>query len=308
MTPIILLAAAALLATAPTALAQEQSDQPQVQQADPASSPPPVRYAVPRSQAPARAPGPQRAAPPQRAEPAVRYGRPRLDPAPAPQPEPRAQRAAPPAPSPGVTSAERGDEAQRRAVPRGSRPREDNPPIGVAVPRDRPVASPVDRGGPRVTNRGGYTRPSVYNNYYYYPRRSHPYGYGAFGLGYFYYDPYRWHPRGYSVYAGPGSGYYGGGYYGSGYYGSGPYRRGFSSFDLGELRLRVSPRHAQVFIDGYYAGIVDDFDGIIQSMKLEEGPYRIEIVAPGYEPLQFDVRILPGQKITYRGDLIRQRP
>jgi hypothetical protein len=53
---------------------------------------------------------------------------------------------------------------------------------------------------------------------------------------------------------------------------------------------------------------VDDFDGLLQSLELEEGAYRIEIVAPGLAPLNFDVRISPGRKVTYRGDLRRERP
>jgi hypothetical protein len=130
--------------------------------------------------------------------------------------------------------------------------------------------------------------PNVYNHYY--PRQRYPYGYGAFGLGYFYYDPYRW--SGTTVYPGYG---YGGGYY----------QRPYSSFDIGELRLDVSPRHAQVFVDGYYAGVVDDFDGAFQALKLESGAYRIEISAPGYETLTFDVRINPGQDIRYQGNLRR---
>jgi hypothetical protein len=282
MLPMTLLAAAALLVSAPAAFAQD--DQPQTQQPAEAPSSPPVRYAVPRSQAPVRQAEPQRVP---------------------------IQRAAPVQAPPPVISA---DAQQRRAVPRGSRPREDNPPIGTAVPRQGGVRPPGDRGprvvdrGPRVVNRGYYRTPTVYNNYYYYPRRSYPYGYGAFGLGYFYYNPYRWYP-GYSVNIGIGSGYpyYGGGYYGGGYYGSGGYypRPGYP---VGELRLRVTPRHAQVFIDGYYAGVVDDYDGIVQSLRLEDGPYHVELVAPGYEPLEFDVRIIPGQKITYRGDLLPQRP
>jgi PEGA domain len=73
------------------------------------------------------------------------------------------------------------------------------------------------------------------------------------------------------------------------------------------LRLRVEPRHAEVYVDGYFAGHVDDFDGTFQALRLEEGPYRIEIVAPGYETLEFDIRIQPGRKITYRGEL-RPRP
>lgn len=142
----------------------------------------------------------------------------------------------------------------------------------------------------------------VYNNYfsypyhyprYYYPRQYHPYGYGAFGLGYFYYNPYTWGPHYYSSYD-----------YSRPHYSS----RSFG-FDTGELRLRVDgPRNAQVYVDGYYAGLVDDFDGVFQTLKLESGPHRIEIIAPGYETLAFDVRINPGQRITYRGDLRRLRP
>jgi hypothetical protein len=156
----------------------------------------------------------------------------------------------------------------------------------------------VYRSSPRVYNN--------YNNFYYtYPRRYYPYGYGGFGLGYFYYDPYRW-SAGYGSVYGLG-GYYGGpgGYYGGYGYGGG-YGGGYG-YDVGELRLRVAPRHAEVYVDGYYAGVVDDFDGITQSLTLESGPYKIELVAPGYEPLEFNVRITPGNKVTYRGEL-RPRP
>ena len=108
-----------------------------------------------------------------------------------------------------------------------------------------------------------------------------------------------WYPNAYSSYG--GYGYGAGGYGYPGYYPG----RAFSDFDTGYLRLRVSPRQAQVFVDGYFAGEVDDYDGIVQGLKLESGTYHIEIVAPGYETLEFDVRIIPGQKIQYRGDLRR---
>ena len=206
--------------------------------------------------------------------------------------------------------------AHRQAVPRGSRPQGDNPRTGTAVPRrDVPIPRSPDTSAPAVRAReeqrirenerarGAVNRgtvvvnpPAVYNQYYYYPRRAYPYGYGAFGLGYFYYDPYAWYPGSYSAYS------YGAGGYGyPGYYPG----RSYSDFDTGYLRLRVSPRHAQVFVDGYFAGEVDDYDGIVQAMKLESGPYHIEIVAPGYETLEFDIRITPGQKINYRGELRR---
>ena len=124
-----------------------------------------------------------------------------------------------------------------------------------------------------------------YPGYYYTP---YAFGYGPAGYGHVYfnynYNSYVWHPN--SVYRDDTYGNYG--------------------YPFGELRLKVEPRDAQVYIDGYYAGRVDDFDGIFQSLKLEEGEYQIEIVLPGFEPLAFNVRIFPGQKTTYEGDLIRE--
>ena len=156
------------------------------------------------------------------------------------------------------------------------------------------------RGGTGIYGPRGRT----YNNYhyYYYPRRWYPYGYGAFGLGYFYYDPYTWY--GYDPYRyGGGYPYYGGGYGGYPYGGYGNSTR----YEFGDLRLQVEPRHAEVYVDGYFAGHVDDFDGIFQSLTLEDGGHKIEIVAPGYETLEVDVRIMPGRKITYKGAL-KPRP
>jgi hypothetical protein len=300
MLPIYLFVAATSLAAAPVAFAQEQQETQNAQPVE-QSAPEPARMAVPRPAAPATA-APRERTP---SAPAAAVPRERTRSAPAPQsPAPFI-----PAPVPQITPAPTQQAApaaddQRRAVPR-TRDRGDNPPIGQAVPRGevrRAPAPPPSSGG--RPGRTIYAGPSVYNNYYYYPRRSYPYGYGAFGLGYFYYDPYSWYPGYY------GSGYRSYGYSGysgySGYYpypGYPGYRGAYSYFDIGELRLSVRPRDAQVFVDGYYAGEVDDYDGMFQGLKLESGPYHIELVAPGYETLAFDIRINPGQKINYRGDL-----
>jgi len=44
---------------------------------------------------------------------------------------------------------------------------------------------------------------------------------------------------------------------------------------------------------------------VFQALQLEAGSYRIEIRAPGWDPLFVDVQIQPGQKITYRGVMRR---
>jgi hypothetical protein len=70
----------------------------------------------------------------------------------------------------------------------------------------------------------------------------------------------------------------------------------------GGVRITDAPREAQVFADGYYVGIVDDFDGIFQHVNLEAGEHRIEIQAPGMDPLVFDVMVQAGRTITLRAD------
>ena len=100
-----------------------------------------------------------------------------------------------------------------------------------------------------------------------------------------------------------------GGYYG-GYYD--PWYGGYPAYpqasystdnDEGSLKLKLKPRDAEVYVDGYFVGIVDDFDGIFQRLHLDSGPHRIEARAPGYEPLAFDVRITSEHTTTYQGEL-----
>jgi hypothetical protein len=107
--------------------------------------------------------------------------------------------------------------------------------------------------------------------------------YGSFG------SPYNYGHYGYPVY---------GGY-------SYPYRA--SGYDIGGVRLKIRPRDAQVFVDGYYAGLVDDFDGTFQSLRLDAGGHTSEIHMPGFEDLALDVHVQPGRTITLHEDL-RPRP
>jgi hypothetical protein len=183
-----------------------------------------------------------------------------------------------------------------RAVPRADRPRDGRTVVGQARPRTGPPYS-----GPT------YWRPSYYRPSYWYSRPSYWYGYGAFGLGYFYYDPYWWGgsywggaPFGYAGYGGYGG--YGPGYdgYGPGYGGAVYSGEGYGS---GELRLKVKPRDAEVHVDGYFVGLVDDYDGVFQRLTIDSGAHRIEIRKPGFETLSFEVRVPPGQTVTYRGEL-----
>jgi len=95
--------------------------------------------------------------------------------------------------------------------------------------------------------------------------------------------------------------------YGWGVYGVYPPYGRTPMYDTGELRLRIRPRDSQVFVDGFFAGNVDDFDGNFQSLRLEQGGHKIEVRMPGFETLTIDVHIQPNRTLTIREEL-RPRP
>jgi hypothetical protein len=149
---------------------------------------------------------------------------------------------------------------------------------------------------------GGYYDPYFgygYGGYYgYYSRYANYWypGYG-FGLGYFY-DPFMYGYGGYGMAGYGASPYYGGG--------GGSYRS--RGYDTGSLRLKVAPRDAKVYVDGYFVGVVDSFDGAFQKLAVESGTHRVEIRADGFEPAQFEIMVTPGETITYKGELKRITP
>jgi PEGA domain len=188
-----------------------------------------------------------------------------------------------------ASSTSSGEAPSRRAVPAYSRPRDGRPVTGVAV--DRGSVSPPNGGG------GGV----IY--YPYYPWGFWGPGY-SYGLGYLFYDP--WYGGGYG-YGYPYGGYGYGGYGYGGYGGGGGYQVSDSYKEAGKLRLKIDPKQAEVYVDGYYVGIVDSFDGAFQKLELDSGGHRIDLKADGFEPLQFEVLITPGETVTYKGDMKKIR-
>jgi len=71
----------------------------------------------------------------------------------------------------------------------------------------------------------------------------------------------------------------------------------------GGIALEITPSDGQVYVDGAYVGTVRDFDGTTQPLTLTGGTHRVQITAPGYDQLTFDVQVQPGQVIPYQGAL-----
>lgn len=122
------------------------------------------------------------------------------------------------------------------------------------------------------------------------------------GGGFFYADPfwygYPWYPYQFPI----------GGY---------PYRYGYRYAEPDSaLRLEVTPNEAEVFVDGYYAGIVDDFDGVFQRLRVPPGEHEITLYLDGYRTVHQTVYLSVDStfKIRYNmekrqaGDIAEPRP
>jgi hypothetical protein len=194
----------------------------------------------------------------------------------------------------GVSRHPSGSSTTSATAPTYARPSESRGITGYAVPRVR----------------GAYRPPTyIYTPYYIY----NPWAFGAFGLGYglgYFYDPSYGYGYGGYPYGGYG---YGGGYGGYPYYGGGGYYGGNEAYESqsysqpdelkGSLRIKVKPREARVIVDGAFVGTVDDFDGVFQKLSLPEGRHQISLQLDGYEPVSFDVMIVAGETVNYKGEL-----
>ena len=131
-------------------------------------------------------------------------------------------------------------------------------------PVDAAAQRRVGRRYPRVVVRGGVR--------YGYPIYASPYFYDPFWFGYYDYQFRRYPPY-------PPYGYYD------------------SSADL---RIQVTPKQAEVYIDGYLVGTVDDFDGMLQRLHVPLGEHEITIYAQGYRNITQRMLFRPFESYTIK--------
>ncbi len=110
-----------------------------------------------------------------------------------------------------------------------------------------------------------------------------PYAYRPFFYGP-YYNPY-WDP-----WFGPGWGY--------------PYAGYRVGPPESSVRVDVKPRDAQVYVDGYYAGIVDEFDGALQRLHVRPGSHEIVIYKAGFRSVRERLYLSPNGSRKLTHDLV----
>ena len=91
-------------------------------------------------------------------------------------------------------------------------------------------------------------------------------------------------------------------------YAVGPYGYAHPYDISGSARIQVTPKEAQVYVDGYRAGRVDDFDGTFQRLNVAPGPHEITLFLPGYRTLTERVYIGEGSTLKLKQSLEKLAP
>jgi len=170
-----------------------------------------------------------------------------------------------------------------------AQPRGDGQDAPTARPRgegrDAPTAQPgtEDRGAPPAQRRGD-TRPAPVRP----GRVGSVRGQFVFIGGYFYdpfFGPYPW--------------------WGPAAY---PYWY-FPVYDnRASVRVLAKPKEAAVYVDGFYAGIADDFDGVFQALPLASGGHQIALFLEGYRTVHHNLYLRPGSTLKLRESLEQLPP
>jgi hypothetical protein len=134
---------------------------------------------------------------------------------------------------------------------------------------------------------GAHYRPRFERPYYSFRPRTHI----GFGLWLGFGVPY---PRAYIVeYPPPVYGYY------SGRFGVIPGARVY-----GGISFDIAPDYAPVYVDDSYVGVASDFGPYAQPLTLVPGLHRVMISVGGYRPISWNVTVLAGQVIPFRGSML----
>jgi len=72
-----------------------------------------------------------------------------------------------------------------------------------------------------------------------------------------------------------------------------------------EIKLKVAPNRAAVFVDGVFVGHVAEFGGAGRALLVAPGKRKIRISLPGYQPFETDIEMVANQKSTVKTNLIK---
>jgi hypothetical protein len=71
------------------------------------------------------------------------------------------------------------------------------------------------------------------------------------------------------------------------------------------VRLLVDPTDTKVYVDGNYAGTVEDFNGMSSRLILAEGRHEVTLKLDGFTTKRFEVFVTPGEILKIRYDMVK---
>jgi hypothetical protein len=72
---------------------------------------------------------------------------------------------------------------------------------------------------------------------------------------------------------------------------------------VGGVSFDIQPLDAAVFIDNAYVGVAADFGPDQMPLTLAAGRHTVELKSEGYRTATFDITVVAGQVVPYRGTL-----
>jgi len=67
---------------------------------------------------------------------------------------------------------------------------------------------------------------------------------------------------------------------------------------VADIKVAVTPKWAEVFVDGYHAGVVDDFNGAFSRLHTAPGGHVITLHLDGYRTVSRNIYVEPGSTFT----------
>ena len=65
------------------------------------------------------------------------------------------------------------------------------------------------------------------------------------------------------------------------------------------VKFDVKPKEAAVYVDGYFAGVVDDFDGVFQRLYTAPGGHEVTVYLEGYRTYSQRVYLAPDRTFKF---------
>ena len=76
----------------------------------------------------------------------------------------------------------------------------------------------------------------------------------------------------------------------------------------GSLKTEITPKQTEVYVDGYYAGVADDFDGVFQRLDTSPGGHAVTLHLEGYRTITRSIYVQPDSTLKLKETMEKLAP